>query len=290
VTVDVVVVAYQSARHLPGCLAAVPEEAVVVVVDNASGDGSAGVAETHSARVLRNPRNLGFAAAANQGARLGAGDLILFLNPDAVLQAGCLDRLVAALQADSGLFAAGPRLRYPDGSEQRAWWPFPSAVTTWLEAFGLHRLRRPPATGEGLVPFVVGACLLVRREQFEALGGFDERFWLYGEEADLCYRARGRGWGTWYVTDAVAWHVGGASGQAIGSLAFEHFQRGTEHFLYKHHGRGALLAHRVGLLTGSVLRLPLLHARRRPAARAVRRAAAIRLAGVLLRHPTRVTP
>jgi N-acetylglucosaminyl-diphospho-decaprenol L-rhamnosyltransferase len=293
VTLDVVVVTYESTRHLPRCLAGLPAGADLVVVDNASADGSAVLARALGARVVRNHRNLGFAAAANQGAGLGQGDLVLFLNPDAALDRASLERLVAAVEGDAGVFAAGPRLRHPDGSEQRAWWPFPSALATWIEALGLHRLR-PVRTGpDGSVPFVVGACLLVRRRHFEALGGFDERFWLYGEEADLCYRAARHGWTVRYLPEATAEHVGGASGHAIGSLAFEHFLRGTEHFILKHHGRPALLAHRLGLLTGSLLRLPLLYAGRPSATTAriaVRRAATARLAGVLLRHPTRVVP
>jgi N-acetylglucosaminyl-diphospho-decaprenol L-rhamnosyltransferase len=293
VTVDVVVVSYESARHLPGCLAALPPPAEIVVVDNASTDGSARVAAERGVLVVRNHRNRGFAAAANQGASLGRGDLILFLNPDAVLHAPDLQRLVEVLEGDASLFAVGPRLRRPDGSEQRAWWPFPSPTGTWAEALGLHRLRRPRAGADGAVPFLVGACLLVRRRSFEALGGFDERFWLYGEEADLCYRARQRGWGARYVPEATATHVGGASGHAIGKLAFEHFQRGTEHFILVHHGRWALLAHRFGLLTGSLLRLPLLCVGRGPATATratTRRALAVRLTDVLLRHPTRVVP
>jgi N-acetylglucosaminyl-diphospho-decaprenol L-rhamnosyltransferase len=293
VILDVVVVTYESARHLPQCLAGLPAGADVVVVDNASRDDSADLAQYLGARVVRNPANLGFATAANQGARLGRHDLILFLNPDAAFDPASLERLAAAVEVDEGVFAAGPRLRRPGGGEQQAWWPFPSASATWIEALGLHRLR-PAAPGpDGSVPFVVGACLLMRRRHFEGLGGFDERFWLYGEEADLCYRAAQRGWTVRYVPEVAAEHVGGASGHAIGSLAFEHFQRGTEHFILKHHGRLALLAHRLGLLTGSLLRLPLLYAGRRSAGTAriaVRRAAAARLAGVLFRHPTRVAP
>jgi N-acetylglucosaminyl-diphospho-decaprenol L-rhamnosyltransferase len=292
VTVDVVVVTYESAGELAGCLTALPRQANAVVVDNASRDRSAELARELGALVVRNRRNRGFAAAANQGARLGRGDLVLFLNPDAVIRQPDLQRLVAVLEGDPRLFAVGPRLRRPDGSEQQAWWPFPSAGATWAEALGLRRLRPPRPEADGAVPFVVGACMLVRRRRFEALGGFDERFWLYGEEADLCYRAWRRGWRVAPVPDATARHVGGASGHHLGRLVFEHFQRGTEHFILKHHGGGALLAHRLGLLTGSLLRLPLLAvAGRASAARiATRRAVAARLATVLLRHATRVAP
>src|SRR5207302_11031231 len=134
--------------------------------------------------VVRNTENRGFAAAANQGAALGDSGLILFLNPDAVLEHSDLDVLVRALD-DPNVGAAGPRLVHPDGSEQTPWWPFPSPTLAWREAFGLERLRPRRVRVDGSVDFVVGACLLVRRSAFDQLGGFDERFWLYGEEADL---------------------------------------------------------------------------------------------------------
>ena len=292
-TIDAVVVTYESAPHLPACLTALAAAANIIVVDNASSDGSVSVAREFGALVVRNARNEGFAAAANRGARLGRSDLLLFLNPDAILDRIDLDRLVASLEPDRRLFAASPRLYYPDGTEQQAWWPFPSPGGTWSEALGLHRLYPPRLGPGGRVPFVVGTCMLTRRRYFEALDGFDERFWLYGEEADLCYRARERGWGARFVPDARAWHVGGASGHAIGELSFEHFQRGAEHFILKHHGRTALFLHRLGLLTGSVLRLPPLYASRGPTARPRlrrRQAMTARLATVLMRYPTRVTP
>lgn len=291
--IDVVIVTYQSERHLPGCLTSLQRDANVIVVDNASNDRSADLAAVLGAQVVvRNPENRGFAAAANQAARLGRGELILFLNPDATLAAEDLDRLVSTLDADPGLFAVGARLRHPDGTEQRAWWPFPSPVATWKEALGLH-LVWPSSSDHPRPGFVVGACMLVRRHVFEALDGFDERFWLYGEEADLCRRAWGRGWRVRLAAEATAEHLGGASGEQVRGLAFEHFQRGVEHFMLKHHGHAALVAHRVGLLVGSVLRLPLLAGQ--PWSSATdrlhhRRAVARRLARVLVRHPARVTP
>jgi GT2 family glycosyltransferase len=239
------------------------------VVDNASTDASAHIADSAGAHVLRNPANSGFAAAANQGAALGHAELILFLNPDATLEADDLGLLVRALD-DPSVGAAGPRLVHPDGSEQRACWPFPSPLRTWREAFGL---------ASASPDFVVGACLLVRRDAFERLGGFDERFWLYGEETDLCRRLRDSGLRVAHVPEARAVHVGAASAGALGPATFEHFQRGAELFIRKHHGRAGLALHRVGLLVGSVLRLPVRPARRPIVARLLRE---------LIRRPTEV--
>jgi N-acetylglucosaminyl-diphospho-decaprenol L-rhamnosyltransferase len=290
-TVDVVVVTYQSAEHLPACLASVPAGCRPTVVDNASADGSASVAEALGASVIRNDANLGFGAAAGQGARTGDGELVLFLNPDAELAPGGLETLAAAFEADPRLGIAGPQLSDPSGAPQRSWWPFPSPGRTWLEAFGIHLLvKDEPGPGQR-VPFVVGACMLVRREVFEELGGFDPGFWLYGEESDLCRRAWDAGWEVRIVLEARATHVGGASGAGDRDLGFEHLHRGAETFILKHHGRAGLVAHRLGLLVGSLLRLPSLALRRTPdspSRLAQRRTVVARMARTLATHPTRL--
>lgn len=280
---DIVIVTYRSAAHLAACLAPLPAEARVIVVENASGDDAPELAAAAGAHVIRNDANLGFGAAANQGAAVGSADLILFLNPDAVVARTDLELLVKTLEADPGLAAVGPRLVYPDGTEQQPWWPFPSAAGTWAEAFGLHRLRHSAPSGDE-PGFVVGACLLVRRAAFTSLGGFDPRFWLYGEEADLCRRLWDAGWRVRLVPEAFATHIGGASGASIAGLTFEHFQRGGEHFIAKHHGPGALVAHRLGLLSGSLLRLPAMAIRRNKNA-GYRWAVVRRLTRRLLTHP-----
>jgi hypothetical protein len=135
---------------------------------------------------------------------------------------------------------------------------------------------------------VVGACLLVRRSAFERLGGFDERFWLYGEEADLCLRLADAGLRVVHVPEAHALHVGAASSDALGPTAFEHFHRGGELFVRKHHGPRGLALHRAGLLVGSLLRLPALALRRGDERLHVRRAVVVRLVRELSRRPTEV--
>lgn len=282
------IVTYRSAEHLPACLAPLPGDANVVVVDNASGDEGPDLAERAGATVVRNPTNRGFAAAANQGVRMGSGDALLFLNPDAVVGQADLSTLLATLAGDPALGAVGPRLLSPHGHEQRAWWPFPSPLATWAEALALHRLWQ--GTGKEAPGFLVGACLLARRAAVEEVGGFDERFWLYGEDADLCRRLYDAGWEARLVREAVATHVGGASGDGPAGVAFEHFQRGAEHFIAKHHGPSGLVLHRLGLLFGSVLRLPALLLRPGDARTRRRWRMARRQARHLATHPTRVEP
>ena len=144
-SIDVVIVSHQSAGHIERAVGTLATIADVVVVDNASTDASVERAKRTPATVIANDVNAGFAAAANQGAALGTGEFILFLNPDAAIDPGDLERLVAALDARPDLGVVAPRIRYEDGSDQKVWWPFPSAGRAWTEAVGLHRIL-PTAT------------------------------------------------------------------------------------------------------------------------------------------------
>jgi glycosyltransferase involved in cell wall biosynthesis/GT2 family glycosyltransferase len=291
-SVDVVIVTHNSAAHVGRALGALADPAAAVVVDNASRDQSIAVAAAHRATVIANPVNAGFAAAANLGASSGSGPYLLFLNPDASVEPGDLARLASALDTDPTLAVVSPRLVGPP-VDQRAWWPLPLASRAWREALLPSVLsdsgRRQASTRGARLPgsagFVVGACFLVRREAFEAVGGFDARFWLYGEEADMCGRLADAGWGIQVVDDAVAVHEGGASADGIEDLVFEHFQRGPEHVVAKRGGGRAVLSLRLAEVVGSVIRVAAPGPRER---RGYHRRRLARLASVLRTHPMSV--
>ena len=275
---DVVVVTYESAVDLPACLQSLPGWVRVIVVDNASKDESATIAERFGATVVRNATNRGFAAAVNQGVALGDGELVLLLNPDAVVDEANLNLLVEALKED-GVGIVGPRLIMPDGSEQRPFWPFPSPRGQWRTALAPSpRVRRE---GPG---FVVGACLLTTRMLWDKLGGLDESFWLYGEEADFCRRVYDLGYHVRLVETATVDHIGGVSGKALGEVTFEHFVRGSERFVFKHHGPAGLVSYRLG----AVVRHGLRSIVRRGPSGEVDRANLRRSAHALRHHPTLV--
>jgi glycosyltransferase involved in cell wall biosynthesis/GT2 family glycosyltransferase len=266
--IDVVIVTHNSAEHLPQALGGLPDGVSVVVIDNASSDRSAAVADDLGLRVVANSVNAGFAAAANQGSALGDRPVVVFLNPDATIGADDLRHLVEALDRAPELAVVSPRLVGPDG-DQRVDWPYPSAARAWRDALlpsfssgtGLRRTRKPstqrPRTRRVRRGFVIGACFAVRREAFEAVGGFDARFWLYGEEADLCARLEQAGWGIGVVEVAVAHHEGGASATGIEDVVFEHFQRGAEHFVAKRGGACSVASLRLAELIGSAMRVVL---------------------------------
>ncbi|GJE61203.1 glycosyltransferase [Methylobacterium trifolii] len=202
-----VVVAHDSADALPACLAALAAEHVpAIVVDNASRDASAAVAEAAGARVIRNPRNEGYGRANNRGVRAAetAGH-VLVLNPDVLLRPGAADALLeaAARWPDAGLYA--PRIVEPDG---RFFYQARSLLAPYLTN-PKGRLALPE--GDACAPFLSGACLMVERRLFLDLGGFDEAIFLFYEDDDLCRRVADTGRALVHVHEAVALHGRGRS-------------------------------------------------------------------------------
>jgi GT2 family glycosyltransferase len=176
-----------------------------LVVDNASRDGSAAVAERHGAGVLRKPLNEGYGRAANAGARAAETAFVLVMNPDIVLDPGASAALVAAAERypDAGLLA--PRIVEPDG---RFFFQPRSLLSPYLTNPD-GRLVLPE--GDCCAPFLSGACFLIRRALFLRLGGFDPNIFLFYEDDDLCRRVADAGHALVHVHDAVARHARGAS-------------------------------------------------------------------------------
>ena len=224
--VSIVVVTYNSAEYLGRCLAAVGDDgAEVVVVDNASPDGGAELTRRDfpHVNVIEQRRNSGFGTAANVGVAATSNHWILLLNPDAWPMEDAVERLVEFAERQPRLGAAGPVLFNPEGGRERstlkpplspaalaAWAAFPSAVSgvygVWRRVTG--RFRR---TRVGDAEFLQGAALLVRAEAFAQVGGFDESFFMFGEDADLCARLREAGWSVALCPAARFVHVGSGS-------------------------------------------------------------------------------
>jgi len=267
--VSVVVVSYNTrallARTLEGLRQQRGVDFEVIVVDNASSDGSAELVRERfpKATLLALDENVGFAAANNLAFGRCRGKFVLLLNSDCFLDPGALAALLAGARRRPRAAAVGPRLLNEDGTLQRSAWPFPRPGRLLVEAVALHRplarlgviedLRLWGHDEERAVDFLIGACLLLRREALAEVGGFDESFWLYGEEADLCRRLKRRGWEVVLVPGAAATHVGGASSGGS-TERLRHFYRGQKRFLRKHGGFGAWPLARLALLIGSGLR------------------------------------
>jgi GT2 family glycosyltransferase len=223
--IGVVIVTYNSGAVIGACLDAVlPTGAEIVVVDNASTDGTRAEVERRGVRFIANPANRGFAAATNQGFFVLRRTHVLMLNPDAVLQSG-LERLRDACDLP-GSAGAGGRLVDRRGNAQVGFMvrSFPSAASLALEALLLNRLwPNNPVNwryrGLGLdytsrqeVEQPAGAFLMIRRAVWQELGGFDEGYFpLWFEDVDFCHRAVERGYRLYYEPAAVAKHTGGHS-------------------------------------------------------------------------------
>lgn len=270
--VTVAVVSFNTRDHLLAALASVARHAGVphetVVVDNASTDGSVeAVRRAHpEVAVLANATNVGFGAANNQAAAVARGLHLLLLNSDAELRPGALPALVAALDRRPGAAAAGPLTREPDGTIQVSFGPMLTPLAEWRQRALVRGVRRRDtsalarAEAAARVPqepvWVSASCLLVRKEAFAAVGGFDEGFFLYEEDVDLCVRLRAAGATILHVPEAEVVHHLGRSTARSPRAALE-YHRSHLRFYRKHNGalataalRGALAARALGALCG----------------------------------------
>ena len=201
--VTVVIVSYNSAVVLAEAIASVPDGVPVVVVDNDSADASVDVARKAGGAIVKAGGNLGFGTGCNLGARAATTSFVLFLNPDARLLPETLPALLAEAKTHRDAVAFGPAILDDSGAPE-----VPRARTL---------LDDGPATMDAVpdtsctVGFLSGACLLVRREAFEAIGGFDEAIFLYLEDDDLCLRLRNAGGTLRYVPEARVVHYQGTS-------------------------------------------------------------------------------
>jgi len=264
----VAVVNYNTRDHLHACLASVTAAGAreVVVVDNGSTDGSAEMVRRDFAGVLLHVdhSNPGYGAGANRAIALCASPYVLLLNSDTLLRPGALAALARYLDEHPRAGVVGPRLVNLDGSLQPSCRAFPSPLVPLHRQESLGRVARHlpllgdrylaawPHTHARVVPWVVGAALALRREAMDAVGGFDESFFMYSEEIDLSYRMRRHGWETHFapVTDVV--HAGGASTKQYHAAMSAQLFLSSLHF-YERHFSGARLAQAVFMTRLSIL-------------------------------------
>jgi len=253
--VDVVVVSYNTKDLLLECLASVFESAEsrhvrVVVVDNASQDGSPEAVRQSfpQAIVIGNATNAGFGAACNQAVRISDSPFILLLNSDARLTPEAFEALCDCLKNNTRCAAAGCRLINGEGVEEIVTRNFLTPLNQVLEIANvgvgsdLRRTRRPNADigrPDCTVDWITGACMMLRRKALEEAGLFDEQFFMYSEDEDLCFRFRKLKWLVCYCNEANVVHHGAASSSLDKDEALRQFYRSQILFLSKHRGRGS---------------------------------------------------
>ena len=252
-TLDVVIVSFRSRELVRSCLLSLrayppASGARVWVVDNASGDGTTEMvrAEFPEVELLASKANLGFSAANNLAIRRGRAPYVLALNPDTRLTEGALDRLLRLMETDSSIGMAGCRLELEDGTfDHAARRSFPTPIGAIGHFIGLGRRSnaphvlaqyRAPSIASGPVDAVNGAFMLMRRRALDEVGLFDEGYWMYMEDLDLCYRFARAGWTTWYEPSVSVLHVKGASSGRYRSLRLNYaFHYGMYRFYRKHY-------------------------------------------------------
>ena len=272
--VEVVVVSFNSARTLRSCVE--PFEHVrdiaVIVVDNASTDGSLPSIAGLDLTLLELDSNHGFAYGCNRGWRAGGAPAVLFLNPDARISPEAVRRLNQVLNANPSVGLVAPRILDGHGGFENSMRRFPRLWSTYSRAFFLHRIFRHAAWSDEMIrdptvyerparaEWVSGACMLVRRSALERLGGWDESFFLDREDADLCRRLFAEGLEVRYEPSATASHVGGAS--APRASLFPTLVASRLHYARLHDSRLVALLQRVGLATEELTHAVLCRRRR----------------------------
>jgi GT2 family glycosyltransferase len=251
----VAVVSWNTRELLGRCLRSLHPEverglAEVWVVDNASGDGSAELVRERFgwARLIASSENLGFGPAVNLVAGRTSSEWIVVANADVAPRAGALEKLLATAERDPGAGAVAPRLVLPAGNTQHSVFAFPTIPFALALNTGMHRASRRLGDRMAIpgfwdterarrVPWAIAAFLLVRRRAWEAIGGFDDRQWMYAEDLDFGWRLRRAGWAARYEPDAYVDHESGAATrQAFGEELPPVWQRSTYGFMARRFG------------------------------------------------------
>lgn len=261
--ISAIIVNYNAGQLLRACvdsLLVCPQPIEIIVVDNASHDGSLdGLPVSPQLRVIRNPANVGFAAACNIGVQASSAPFLLFLNPDCFIQPDTIAILLSSLQSRGYVGMVSGLLINQDGTEQgggrRA---MPTPWRSFVRAFGLHRfanrwpklfydfhLHQKPLPDEPIeVEATSGACMLVSREAMEDVGLWDEGYFLHCEDLDWCMRFRQKGWKILFVPDAKITHIAGSCSKSRPIFVEWHKHKGMLRFyrkFFRHQYPGILM-------------------------------------------------
>lgn len=276
---SIIIVNWKSAEFTRCCLYTIYEhlasiEIEIVVVDNASWDPCGEMIRKSfpDVKFIQSEKNLGFAGANNLGASYCSGRNFLFLNPDTEIHGAALRAMSDVLDGTEGAGIAGPRLLNSDGSVQTSCIQrFPTVLNLTMDCEAL-RTAFPSWSLWGTAPLfldsvmptavevIAGACLMIRRNVFWACGGFNTKYFMYGEDADLCFQAKQIGWKSYYVPTALVTHHGGRSSseQNESQFAAVVMRESLLTYMRLRHGRGPALAYRASIAVMAGVRISVL--------------------------------
>ncbi len=249
---SIIIVNWNTRQLLADCLISILKtinglKFEIIVVDNGSTDGSQAMLgeQFPQVQLFQNRENLGFARANNQALAIAQGRYFLLLNSDALATNGAIQALVELADNRPHAGITGAQLLNPDGTCQASHTPCPGLRQEFLILSGLGRLiygrwypsRGPEeARGPQQVNYIEGACMLVRREAYEEVGGLDEGYFMYAEEVDWCYAMQEKGWQVWYQPAARVIHLGGGSSQHRRTQREADLYRSRVRFFHKNYG------------------------------------------------------
>jgi len=255
--VSAVVVNYNDKIHLKECLASLEGSShitplEIIVIDNNSSDGSQEFIKSHFPRVklIGNRENRGFAKASNQGIEQSQGDFLIFLNTDTILPPEPLSLILHEMKTNPEVGAVGPALSKGKNRYQVS---FGKRMNFWSELvqkgiFNLYyRIRLKHTREKREVGWLSAACLMARRKALEEVNFFDENFFLYFEDIDLCYRLRQKGWMQLYLPQAQVFHKGGATTSSLAITSRYEYRKSQLYFYHKHNSKFSLFLLRVYL-------------------------------------------
>ncbi len=273
IKLSIIIVSWNVRRDIINCLDSIydchpskPFE--IIVIDNASSDGSTQEIRKQFPKVtcIANNQNYGFAGANNQGTKLAKGEYLLFLNPDTIIHSEALDYLVTFMDNNKDVGVCGPKLLNEDGTTQRSVRRFPSyrgalyrftllkyfkifknSYQSWLMKDFDHKSQRD-------VDQLMGAALLVRKSIIDKIDGFDENFFMYYEEVDLCYRVKQHNWRIVFLPQVCITHLGGRSSQQIPAAKRIMMLRSLLKYFRKNHGIGTTTLFNCVFKPGIILR------------------------------------
>lgn len=271
--ISVIIVNWNTKEMLQNCLYSLRQSATsfrmkTIVVDNASKDGSSEMIQTQFpwVNLIKSGGNIGFGKANNLAEPYTDTQFVLFLNPDTIVLKDSITKMVDYMKSNQAVGALGCKMKYADGgvSPLGLQW-FPSPFTELLSMFFISEKTQKGLRSylpyidpneNSVVSKLYGGCLMVRKSVLDQVGWFDERFFMYGEDVDLCRRITDAGWKLYYLSDAEIIHLcHGASDEAPSNFSILMTCESISKLMHKYYGNTGAISYRIVIFSGSIFRL-----------------------------------
>ena len=271
--VSIIIVNWNTKEYLRNCLDSIHRaisgiNAEIIVVDNASEDGSVDMVQSEFpyVKLIKNDKNLGFAMANNIGIASSAGNYLCFINSDVIVDRNCIKELIQYLKENRNVGMVGPMIKNPDGTVQPSCFGYPTLWKMFSLAMGLHRFFPHTELFGGRmiyrnhdvarsVEVLIGCFWCVRREALDSVGMLDENYFIYAEDIDWCKRYRDAGWDVVFYPGAEAIHFGGASSEIAPLRFYIEMQKADLQYWQKHHGSFKKYIYRANLYLFHIIRI-----------------------------------